>query len=108
MNIRSRRWVAVGVTVALIVPILSWILARLILADIVSAATAGPGLNLFGTLAWAALFVLAPVGLAIAGWAGGVRGFLAWIAYLIVAVPAYVMIWFVGVAELSGALGSPF
>ena len=72
------------------------------------AATARPGLDLFGMLAWASLFVLAPVGIAIAGWAAGVRGLLAWIACLIVVVPTYVVIWFMAVADLSGALGNPF
>jgi len=48
------------------------------------------------------------VGIAIAAWSAGVRGVAGWIALMVVALPVFAVIWFVGVATLSGALGNPF
>jgi hypothetical protein len=37
-----------------------------------------------------------------------VRTALGWLAVLVVAGPAYLAIWFLGAASLSGGLGNPF
>jgi hypothetical protein len=108
MAIRSIRGLVVGATVALVVPVLSWSAAALVRADVVSAAAARPLLDVVGLLAWVALLVLGPLGIAIAGWSAGIRDVLTWVAWLILLVPAFVVVWFVAVAELSGALGNPF
>ena len=105
---RSRRGVALGLAITLMVPAFSLVASWLVGTNVVSGASLRPSLDAFGTLAWAGLVVLGPVGIVIAGWSAGVRDVLSWIAWLVVTIPTFVILWFGGVASLSGALGNPF
>jgi hypothetical protein len=104
---RSRSGVAVGAFIALIVPVSFAVLAQLVVAGIAPYEEMHSLLNLFGFIGWVSLLVLGPVGLAIAGWSVGIRGAMAWLAAIIVVLPLLVVVWFAGVASLSGALGNP-
>jgi hypothetical protein len=65
-------------------------------------------LDVIGLLARTSLLLLGPVGIVVAGRSVGVRGASNWLALLIVALPAYAVVWFVCVATVNGALGNPF
>ena len=108
MTIKSRRGLLVGVLVALVVPAADLLLAQLVGHGIAPYAQARSLLDVIGLLSWASLFVLGPVGIVVAGWSGGVRNAFAWLVLLVVALPVYVVVWFVCVATVSGALGNPF
>ena len=108
MTIRSRRGVAAGASLALVVPFGSLLLAQLVEARALPYDDVRPLLNAIGTLSWLSLSVLGPAGIAVAGWSAGVRGIFAWVALYVVAAPAYVMLWFWSAVAISGALGSPF
>jgi len=108
MAIRSRRGVALGLASSLVVPVFALVASWLVEANVWSGATLRPSLDAFGTLAWASLGVLGPVGIVVTGWSAGIPDRLTWIAWLVVTIPAFVVLWFVGVASLSGALGNPF
>lgn len=108
MTVKSRRGQVVGASMALFVPVSYWILSLLVVKGIAPYAPARSLLDVIGSLAWASLFLLGPVGILIAARSAGVRGASSWVALLVVALPAYVLLWFLGVASLSGALGNPF
>jgi len=108
MTIRSRRGVAAGASLALIVPLGSLLLAQLVEARVLPYDDVRALLNAIGTLSWLSLAVLGPAGIAIAAWSAGVRGIAAWIVLYVVAAPAYIMLWFWSAVTISGALGSPF
>jgi hypothetical protein len=103
---RSRFGIAVGVFIALVVPVSFAVLAQLVVAGIAPYEETHALLNLFGLIGWVSL-VLGPVGLAIAGWSAGIRSVMGWLAAIIVVLPLFVVAWFVGFASLSGALGNP-
>jgi hypothetical protein len=109
MTVKSKGGLAVGVFIALVVPISYWVLALLVENGIAPydqthALFVGP----LGLIGWISLFLLGPIGIVIAGWSAGVRGAPAWLALIIVAVPVFAFVWFVCVASLGGALGNPF
>ena len=108
MSIKSGKGIAVGALVALVVPVSFWLLASLVEGGIAPYDRVRPALDVIGVIGWGSLFVLGPVGIVIAGKAAGVSGALAWIALLVVGLPVFAILWFVGVATLSGALGNPF
>lgn len=108
MAIRSRRGLVAGAAVALAVPVLSWVAGAMVRAGSVPVTSARPLLDAFGFLAWVALIVLGPIGIAIAGRSAGIHDALSWVAWLIVLAPAFAVVWFAAVAQLSGALGNPF
>jgi Transposase len=93
---------------ALVVPISYWVLALLVENGIAPYDQTHALFDLLGLLGWISLFLLGPIGIVIAGRSAGVRGALAWLALLIVAIPVLAFVWFVCVATLSGALGNPF
>jgi hypothetical protein len=109
MTVKSRGGLAVGVFIALVVPISYWVLALLVENGIAAydqthALFDGP----LGLIGWISLFLLGPIGIVIAGWSAGVRGAPAWLALIVIAVPVFAFVWFVCVATLGGALGNPF
>ena len=108
MTAKSWRSVMVGASIALVVPISYWVLALLVENGIAPYDQTHALFDLIGLLGWISLFLLGPIGIVIAGRSAGVRGALAWLALLIVAIPVLAFVWFVCVATLSGALGNPF
>ena len=108
MTIRSRRGVAAGASLALIIPLGSLLLAQLVEARLLPYDEVRSLLNPIGTLSWLSLAVLGPAGIAIVAWSAGVRGIAAWVALYVVAAPAYVVLWFWSAVAISGALGNPF
>ena len=108
MTIRSRRGVAAGAIIALVVPLGSLLVAQLVEAHVLPYDDVRALLNTIGTLSWISLAVLGPVGIAIVGRSAGVRGIGGWLALYVVAAPAYVVLWFWSSVAISGALGNPF
>jgi hypothetical protein len=108
MSIQSRRGLVVGLGIAFAVPVASLLLPLLIQNGLAPYDAVRPMLNTFGFLTWASLAVLGPVGIVIAARSVGVRGVLGWLATLMLAGPAYIVVWFAGAVSLSGALGNPF
>jgi hypothetical protein len=51
--------------------------------------------------------LLGPIGVGIALWSAGVRG-AALVALIVVALPVLMVVWFLCLATLSGAMGEPF
>ena len=107
MAVRSRRGVAAGAFIALVVPVSAAVLAQLLRAGIAPYEETHSLLGLISLIGWISLFVLGPVGLALAGWSAGIRSVLGWLAAIILVMPLLVIVWFVGIASLSGALGNP-
>jgi hypothetical protein len=108
MIIRSRRGLIVGLVIAFIVPVASFLLPLLIQNGIAPYDAVRPLLDGFGFLTWASLAVLGPLGIVIAARSVGVHGVLGWLATLVLAGPVYLVVWFAGAVSLSGALGNPF
>jgi hypothetical protein len=109
VTVKSMRGLGVGAFIALVVPVSYWVTALLVEHGItpydeMHALYDGP----LGLLGWISLFLLGPIGIVIAGRSAGVRGVLAWLALIIVAVPVFAFVWLMGVATLGGALGNPF
>jgi hypothetical protein len=107
MTVRSGRNVIVGVVIALVVPVSFALYAWLLGARIVPLERDGSTMQTLTTIALTEL-LLGPIGIAIAGNAAGLRRPAAWLALIVVAVPVLTITWFLCVATLSGALGSPF
>ena len=101
-----RRGVLAGLLIAFGLPVLYWLLARLIDAGIVPYDTIRAHLDQLGLVSLSELF-LGPIGIVVIGRSARIRG-AGWIPLFIVAVPFAVVVWFIGVATLSGALGNPF
>ena len=108
MAIQSRRGLVVGLGIAFAVPVASFLLPLLIQNGIAPYDAARSMLDAFGFLTWASLAVLGPLGIVIAARSVGVHGVLGWLATLMLAGPAYLVVWFAGAVSLSGALGNPF
>jgi hypothetical protein len=108
MTVKSRRGLGVGAFIALVVPISYLVLAVLVENGIAPYDQTHALLNPLGLLGWISLFLLGPVGIVIAGRSAGLRGVIAWLALIIVAIPVFAFVWFACVATLSGALGNPF
>jgi hypothetical protein len=108
MAIRSRRGVAAGAILALVVPLGSLLLAQLVETRMVPYDEVRALLDAIGTLSWLSLMVLGPLGIAVVGRSAGVRGIGGWAALYIIAAPAYVVLWFWSAVAISGALGNPF
>ena len=109
MTVKSRRGVLVGAFIALVVPI-SYLVVALLVENGIAPYDQTHDLFLgpLSVLGWISLFLLGPIGIVIAGRSAGVRGALAWLALLIVALPVSAIVWFMCVATLGGALGNPF
>jgi hypothetical protein len=52
--------------------------------------------------------LLGPIGIVIAGWFAGVRGFSGWFVLIILGIPLLTMVWFYAIASLGGLAGEPF
>ena len=107
MASRSWRGALVGALLALVVPMAYALVALLIGNGIPVIVRDADTMNTLTTIALAEVF-LGPIGILILGSSVGIRGAIAWLVYLIVALPVVALIWFLGAATLSGALGSPF
>jgi hypothetical protein len=105
-NIRSWRVAAGGVLLALLVPILCLALAWLLGSGLVSydqlRALVTPWFGLV-----LAEVLLGPIGVGIALWSVGLRG-TALAALIVLFLPVLVIVWFLCLATLSGAMGDPF
>ena len=107
MTVKSWRGVAAGAFIALVVPIACLVLALVVQLGIVPQDQMHELLNPVFELSMVEI-ILAPVGIAIVGISAGLRGPIAWLGLIIVAVPLLAFIWFYCVATFSGALGDPF
>ncbi len=108
MTVRSRPGAVAGAVIALGVPLVFLVLAWLIEHGLAPYAEMRDNLSLFGLCGWISLFLLGPIGIAVMGWSVGIRHSSAWVALVVVSIPVVVVVWFAGVASLSGALGNPF
>jgi hypothetical protein len=52
--------------------------------------------------------LLGPIGIVIAGWFAGIRGFSAWFVLIILGIPLLTIAWFYAIASLGGLAGEPF
>lgn len=103
----SRPRVALGAIVALIVPVAFLFVAKLIEAGAIQVVRDGSTMTTLTSIALTETF-LGPIGIAIGGRAAGLRRPVGWLALIVVGLPVLAVVWFVGAASLSGALGSPF
>jgi hypothetical protein len=105
-TLRSWRVAAGGVLLALLVPILCLALAWLLGSGLVSydqlRALVTPWFGLV-----LAEVLLGPIGVGIALWSVGLRG-TALAALIVLFLPVLVIVWFLCLATLSGAMGDPF
>jgi hypothetical protein len=106
ITVKSRWGVAIGVCIALVVPVSYWALALLVQNGIAPYDQTHALLGTLGAVALAEV-VLGPLGIGIAGWWGGVRG-ATLLALVVLALPVLAVVWFLSVVTLSGALGEPF
>jgi hypothetical protein len=106
LTARSWRGVAMGLLVALLVPTLCLALAWLLGSGLVPYDQLRALVNPWFGLALAEV-LLGPIGVGIALWSAGVRG-AALVALIVVALPVLVVVWFLCLATLSGAMGEPF
>lgn len=107
MTTRSTRRPWLGALLALIVPVGYLALGLFVDHGILPYGAVRPLLDPLGTIALSEV-VLGPVGIVILGKAIGVREPLTWVALMVCLVPVLAVVWFLGVATLSGALGNPF
>jgi hypothetical protein len=107
MTVRSPRGLVVGLAIALVIPVSYWVLAQLVEHGIAPYDQTHSLLGPLGTIALSEV-VLGPIGIGIAGWSAGVRSALAWLAVIVLGLPALAVVWFLCVVTLSGALGNPF
>ena len=105
---RSRTGVAVGALIALIVPMAAVVLAQLVDLRIAPYGLVQDWFPTMGGLLWASLLILGPVGIVVAGWSAGLRGWARWLALLVVSLPLYAFCWFGSAARFSGTMGNPF
>ncbi len=107
MTVKSGRGIVVGAFIALVVPISYWVVAVLLENGIALVVPTSSTSETLTGIALSEVF-LGPIGILIVGWSAGIRGAIAWLALIIIAVPVLAFVWFLCVATLSGALGSPF
>lgn len=110
MAVRSLRGVMVGAFIALVLPISYTVFALLLSNGIVQFTREGQLNELISSLVLnaAAGFVLALLGLVIAGRAARLRSGWAWLGLIVIGVPVLALVWFITYATLGGAMGSPF
>ncbi len=107
MTVKSWWGLAVGLFIALVVPISFLVIAKLVENGLAPQDQMQASMGALTAIALSEV-LLGPIGIVIAGRSAGVRGVIAWLALIIVAVPVLAFVWFVCVATLSGALGDPF
>jgi hypothetical protein len=96
-----------GAFIALVVPISALGLALLVQSGIAPYDQTRSSMDAIN-LVLGSEILLGPIGLVIVGRAARLRGAIAWLALIIVAVPALAFIWLMCLLILSGALGYPF
>ena len=101
------RGVLLGAVVALGLPLIFWVTALLVTADI---APYEPVHALFDAFSFLALLEIAlgPLGIVMIGAGARVHGVGAWIAVMAGGLPVVFFAWIASVLMLSGALGNPF
>lgn len=104
---KSWRWIAIGAVIALIVPVSFGIFALLLETGTVPFVRGETTMETLTSIALTEV-ILGPIGIAVGGRGAGLRHPAAWLALIVVAVPVLAVTWFLCVAKLSGALGSPF
>ena len=107
MSGKSWRGLAIGALIAIIVPASFGIFGLLLQAGVIQFERDENTMERLTTIALTEGF-LGPIGIVVAGRSAGLRHPLTWLGLFIVAVPLLAVLWFPGVATLSGALGSPF
>lgn len=109
MAVRSWLGVALGVALALAVPIAYRVLAELILNGIVRLDRSGAFVQVIHTFETSVLvtLVLGLVGIRIAGRAAGLTSTLGWGLVVILGVPVLLGFWFICFATFGGSIGSP-
>jgi hypothetical protein len=101
------RGLGVGAFIALVVPTLYLVLARLLEVGIVSRDQVHPLVQFLDVLfPWGVL--LGPIGIVVAGRSADIRGAFGWIVLLVLTVPALASVWLASVFAYSGATGRPF
>ena len=107
MTVKPWGGMLIGAFVALVVPISFLAVAKLMDIGIVLIVRESSTMQSLTSIALTEAF-LGPIGIAIVGRSARIRGAMAWLGYIVVVVPVLAFVWFVCVATLSGALGSPF
>ena len=107
MAITSKPGVALGALLVLGIPAASFFLGWLVASGAAPYDEVHSLLGFLGLLGWLELVLLGPSGIILVVRAGGLRGASALLAGIAL-VPAFLILWFVGLATLSGALGNPF
>ncbi len=102
--VKSWQGTAVGACIALVVPMAFFLLALLLKIGVVPSDQMHAPLL---TLIMFSEVLLGPIGIVIAGWSAGVRGFVPWLFLIIVAAPLVGAVWIVSVLFFGGATGSP-
>lgn len=106
-HVQSLRGLLAGVLIALVVPISFLVFGQLLLNGIVTFER-GPDTSDILTRIALTEIILGPIGLLVAGSSIPLRRPWAWLLLWLVGVPVLAVFWFLCVATLSGALGSPF
>ena len=107
-GVSHRAGVAVGAVMALIVPVSALVLAQLVDLQIAPYGLVYEWFPTMGGLLWASLLIFGPVGIVVAGWSAGLRGWFHWLALLVVSLPLYASFWFMSAARFGGTMGNPF
>ena len=92
--------------VVLSLPLAYLVLAELVTNEILPLAGVRPLLNSLGLVAGFDLLLVGPVGLILLARAFGRRGGEV-VVFVLLLLPVFVVVWFISVASLSGALGNP-
>ncbi len=107
MAMATRSMKAIVIVLGLGVPVAYFVLGRLVELRLAPYEQVRPLLSVFGGLGWLDLFIVSPVAIVLL-----VRSFrrpaLEAAFAVILLLPVFVALWFVGIATLSGALGNPF
>lgn len=106
-RLRSLPLAILGALLALAVPITSGGLAAVWSLGLIHPDPNGPLVLAVQSMALPGLAVT-PAGLALAAWAAGIRGRLAWLALALWGIPILGVLWFIAVASLGGLAGEPF
>jgi hypothetical protein len=107
VRVHSARRALIGAGIALGVPVSFLVAGQLLLGRVVTFERGPDTMDILTRIALSEI-ILGPIGLLVVGSAIPLRRPLAWLLLLLVGVPVLVVTWFLGVATLSGALGSPF
>jgi hypothetical protein len=107
VRVQSARRVLIGAGIALVVPISFLMVGQLLLGRVLTFERGPDTMDILTRIALSEI-ILGPIGILVVGSAIPLRRPLAWLLLWLVGVPLLAVIWFLCVATLSGALGSPF